>query len=493
MLQLCCGLGFSSSEAPSYGPMIGTYVPTMIFSSRLASGLSVSGAPSHSPTVCSFQPKLKLCGTPCGNQDGARALRAVVQEMLGELGQNSLSAEEEEEVLEDKKDDGDVDDEQTVFEAQSPPLRLDALDLERDFRRRRPRPRLDVDSSKHRFPAKPGKRQNLPPKARRMILQLRSSPPEEVLSTLKSFSFIRPDRADWLYVIRFLREKEDKSMLLQVYDFLLLEQPAFRAGAQDYTNLILVHIQLKNHEAVEQTLKVMVEREVFPDLVMYTVVIAMYGKIGNFDMVKEKFSEMKLWGLVPDTLVYCALIEAYSQLGHAREAEMFLKDMELAGLSFKIEIFISLIRGYGKIGQTKDAERLFQLMQLKCFYPERRSYSALMDAYTKDEDIEHAVQVFENMVSVGIEPTDKSLARLLVACQNKNMLGEATKMIEKLESKSFKFGTKTLVSFNGWLEKLGLEKEAEHLSREIVKRMRRKAYFSKRFNDGAFLPTWPGP
>jgi pentatricopeptide repeat protein len=124
-------------------------------------------------------------------------------------------------------------------------------------------------------------------------------------------------------------------------------------------------------------------------------------------------------------------------------------------------------------------------MQLKLFYPERRSYSALMDAYSRDEGVEHAIQVFHNMVSIGIEPTDKSLARLLIACERKNMLAEATEIVETLETKSLKFGTKTLISFRQMLEKLGLDEEVKRLSKEISVRMDRKASFLKRYDDFA--------
>ncbi|MCO5576520.1 hypothetical protein L7F22_030331 [Adiantum nelumboides] len=300
-------------------------------------------------------------------------------------------------------------------------LRLDALDMQRDYRGHSLRPLLDVDTPPQPFRSKAGKRQNVPRKARQMILTLRDLPVEEFATALKKFRSINPDRADWLYVLRYFREKEDKSMLLEVFNFVLL-QPAFKASARDYTNLIRIFVQLKNHEAVEDTLKVMLAREVFPDLVTFTVLIGMYGKLGNLDMVKRKFDELKLYRLVPDTITYCAVIEAYCQLGYAAEAELFLETMERADLPLKIEIFISLIRGYGNIGLVKDAERVFQLMQAKLLYPERRSYSVLMDAYTKDEDVRHAIEVFNNMVAVGIEPTDTSLARLLIACEKKDML-----------------------------------------------------------------------
>lgn len=367
-------------------------------------------------------------------------------------------------------------------------LRLDALDMQRDFRGRPLRPLLDVDRPTPVYRSKPGKRQNVPPKARRIILSLRDLPVEDFATALKNFKSIGPERADWLYVLRYFKEKEDKSMLLEVFNFVLL-QPAFKASARDYTNLVRVFAQLKNHEAVERTLKVMVEREVFPDLVTYTVVIGMYGKLGDFNMVKSKFNELKVYGLVPDTIIYCAVIEAYSQLGYAAEAESMLEVMERAELPLKKEIFISLIRGYGNVGLVVDAERVFQLMQAKLLYPERRSYSALMDAYTKDEDVKHAIQVFNNMVDVGIEPTDKSLARLLIACEQKNMLQEAMEIVEKLESKSFKFGTNMLISFSGWLAKLRLEKEVELMSLEVEKRLEQKAYVAKKWSPNAYVPA----
>ncbi|MCO5580064.1 hypothetical protein L7F22_033930 [Adiantum nelumboides] len=367
-------------------------------------------------------------------------------------------------------------------------LRLDAFDMQRDYRGHSLRPLLDVDTPPQPFRSKAGKRQNVPRKARQMILTLRDLPIEEFAPALKKFRSINPDRADWLYVLRYFKEKEDKSMLLEVFNFVLL-QPAFKASARDYTNLIRVFVQLKNHEAVEQTLKVMVAREIFPDLVTFTVVIGMYGKLRNLDMVKRKFDELKLYPLVPDTITYCAVIEAYCQLGYAAEAESFLETMERADLPLKIEIFISLIRGYGNIGLVKDAERVFQLMQAKLLYPERRSYSVLMDAYTKDEDVRHAIEVFNNMVAVGIEPTDTSLARLLIACEKENMLSEALGIVETLESKSFKFGTNMLISLRGWLAKLRLDKDVEQMSLEVEKRLQRKAYAAKKWSSKASVPA----
>eukprot|EP00250_Pteridium_aquilinum_P016546 c23154_g1_i1 orf=137-1675(+) len=495
-------------EAPSSS--LPSKASPSIATCRSAVGFPFWGASSQSSLLYSFPHKLNVF-SPQGILR-ASSSRACIHEKLGQavrgsfLDREGAPLEKEDDSVSEtcKGNDGFTevymeaaadapvlanDMYETAFAmSQRIHLRLDALDMQRDFRRRPFRPRLDVDTPKPKYPAKAGKRQNVPPKARQMILELRSLPSEDFGPTLKRFTPFRPDRADWLYVIRFFKEKEDKSMLLEVYNFVLLE-PAFQAGVSDYTNLILVYVQLRKHEAVEQMLKAMAERGIFPDLVTYTVVIGMYGKLGNFDMVKIKFGELKLSGLVPDTLVYCAVIEAYSQLGHAREAERFLQDMELEGLPLKIEIFISLIRGYGNIGQVQDAERVFQLMQVKLFYPERRSYSALMDAYTKDEDLTHAIQVFNNMLSVEIEPTDKALARLLIACEKKSMLGEATEMMEKLEHKSFKFGTNALISFSGWLEKLGLHKEEKQVSFEVERRLRRKAYIAKKWSMGAYLPT----
>ncbi|KAI5063372.1 hypothetical protein GOP47_0021919 [Adiantum capillus-veneris] len=367
-------------------------------------------------------------------------------------------------------------------------LRLDALDLQRDYRGHSLRPLLDVDTLPQPSRSKPGKRQNVPKKARQLILSLRDLPVEEFPAALNKFKSFGPDRADWLYVLRYFKEKEDKSMLLEVFNFVLL-LPSFKASARDYTNLIRIFVQLKNHEAVERTLKVMLDREAFPDLVTFTVVIGMYGKLGNLEMVKRKFDELKLYRLVPDTITYCAVIEAYCQLGYAAEAELFLEKMECADLPLKKEIFISLIRGYGNIGQVEDAERVFQLMQAKLLYPERRSYSALMDAYAKDEDVTRAIEVFNNMVAAGIEPTDKALARLLTACEKKNMLSEALGIVEKLESKKFKFGTNMLITFRGWLAKLRLDKDVEQMSVEVERRLERKAYAAKKWSKNAYVPA----
>ncbi|KAH7286345.1 hypothetical protein KP509_32G002500 [Ceratopteris richardii] len=365
-------------------------------------------------------------------------------------------------------------------------LRLDDLDMQKDFRRRPFRPRIKVDSPPPRCPPKPGKRQNIPPKAKQMIFKLRDLSVEDFAAALSTLKHLNAERADWLYVLRYFHEKEEKSMLLEVFKFVLLE-PAFEASARDYTNLIRVLVRLGDSEAVEHTLKLMVERGVFPDLVTFTVIIGFYGKLGNLYMVKKKFEQLKFYGLVPDNIIYCALIEAYSQLGYAKKAESIMEAMQAAGLSLKIEIFISLIRGYGIIGQVKDAERVFQLMQANLFYPERRSYSALMDAYTKDEDVERAIQVFTNMVAVGIEPTDKALARLVIACEKKNMLREAMEVMETLENKSFKLGTYMLSSLKEWLKKLELHREVNDMTVELEKRVKLKMFLAKKWN--AYLPS----
>lgn len=471
----------------------------------IGSCTAASGTSSQSSLSHPFHLKLRVSG---GLQ--AFPFRVFPQERRGEAGRVSVLSKESDLKADDsvpeayarhlgglelsKEDDGAAkfDTVGNVMHVPTPAvahcsgLRLDALDTEKDFRRRRIRPRLDVDTPIPKIHAKPGKRQNVPPKARKMILELRELHSKDFPSALTRFTLLKPDRAAWLYVLRFFKEKEDKSMLIQVFNFVLLE-PAFKASARDYTNLMLVYVQLKNPEAAERTLKLMIEREIFPDLVTFTVLIGMHGNLGKFDMVNEKFSELKLRGLIPDTLVYCALIEAYSQLGHAKAAEMFLQDMELSDLPLKIEVFISLIRGYGNIGQVEEADRIFQLMQAKLFYPERRAYSALMDVYTKDGDLIHAIEVLNNMLSVGIEPTDKALARLLIACENKDMLQEATELVGKIESKCFKFGTKALISFKGWLQKLGLDTEVKQISLEVDRRLRRKAYLAQKLGTGAYL------
>lgn len=330
--------------------------------------------------------------------------------------------------------------------------------------------RLRPIDKERKYPSKPGKTQNVPPKAKWMIRQVRDSAVQDMLATVKKCAkVVRPDRADWLYLLKYLGGEQDKGPFFQIYEFVLLEE-SFNACAQDYTNLMLAYIEVKKYETAEQTMKIMEERDIYPDLIVYTVLITMYGKLGRADLVKEKFEELKIWGLEPDPIVYCAMIEAYCHSGQLKEAELCFKDMEAAGLPFKVQIFTSLIRGYGNLGQIMEAERTFRLLQLKCIYPDRRAYSALMDAYTKIDDLEQAMQVFENMLSVGMKPTDRSLARLVIACQNKNLLEQATNLLQKLESKCLKPGSETMVSFRAWLDKLGLAEEVDLLSGEIKKR-----------------------
>ena len=190
-------------------------------------GFSVStSSPLGTP-----MPKLMAMAMPCsqpssnsrrrGSSPSSSSLpfMVVIYQQLYAPRPSSLASSSPSAVLLPTKEgegERERDDDEDESEGAELHLRLDDLDAERDFRRRRPRPRLNIDRERPRFPAKPGKRQNVPARARKMILELAASPhPHQFLSTCSSMNL---ERADWLYVIRYFREQEDKSLLLlQVY------------------------------------------------------------------------------------------------------------------------------------------------------------------------------------------------------------------------------------------------------------------------------------
>ncbi|XP_049350856.1 pentatricopeptide repeat-containing protein At1g01970 [Solanum verrucosum] len=277
---------------------------------------------------------------------------------------------------------------------------------------------------------------------------------------------MKPDRADWLAVLKEL-DRLNHPMYLEVAELSLLAE-SFEANIRDYTKIIhgyAKHNRLKEAESVFLSMK---SRGFTCDQVTMTALVHMYSKAGNLKLAEDTFEEMRLLGVPLDKRSFGSIIMAYVRAGKLGQGEALLKEMEEQEIYAGPEVYKALLRAYSMSGDSKGAQRVFDTIQLAGVIPDATICGLLMNAYIMAGQLSEACITFENMRIVGIEPNDKCITLLLTAYETENKLSKALDVLMDLERDGVVLGREASELLARWFKRLGVVGEVELVLRDYA-------------------------
>ncbi|CAI0400997.1 unnamed protein product [Linum tenue] len=271
---------------------------------------------------------------------------------------------------------------------------------------------------------------------------------------------MNPRRADWLSVLKQLKDTEHPFYVQQVAEFALLEE-SFEANTRDYTKLIHFYGKQKQLEDAERSFSCMKERGLLYDQITLTAMIHMYSKAGHHKKAEQIFEELLLLGQPLDQRSYGSMVMSYIRAGMLQEAESLLKQMDDQEVTAGREVYKALLRTFSMTGDVEGAQRVFDAMQIAGIVPDARVCALLLNAYEMAGESQLVRVAFENMRGAGVKLNDKCVALVLAAYEKEEKLDKALEFLVGLEKDGVLAGKEASAVLAGWFGRLGVVKEVE--------------------------------
>ncbi|KAL5771658.1 hypothetical protein ACOSP7_015812 [Xanthoceras sorbifolium] len=130
------------------------------------------------------------------------------------------------------------------------------------------------------------------------------------------------------------------------------------------------------------SLEAMLEKQVIPDHVTYSILIDEHCKVQNMERAKELFLEMHARNMMPSTITYTSLLNGYCKEGNLMEALKLRDFMSEKGIRIRLSAYRALITALGGKEEFSEAFRLLDEMGKGGLGPSFRSFMGFDSAAT---------------------------------------------------------------------------------------------------------------
>ncbi|KAF9581879.1 hypothetical protein BGW38_000941 [Lunasporangiospora selenospora] len=182
-----------------------------------------------------------------------------------------------------------------------------------------------------------------------------------------------------------------------------------------WNQLIYVNALEGNVNNVEETMRLMEELGIEPDLETFDYLMEAYYFAGNLEKAQGVIETMLKSSLVPTISAFNSLLKIH------------VKQRDLTG-AFKVfealkehhrpntEVFTTLVRGCLRAGEFDLGWKVFNQMQVSGATPSESTYSLMIHACAKTDQVEKALDIFRSYPSRKLQPTDITFNCLIHAC-----------------------------------------------------------------------------
>lgn len=250
-------------------------------------------------------------------------------------------------------------------------------------------------------------------------------------------------------------------------------------------------------------LKKMLQKNIIPDTISFSLVIMAKVRMGDLDAAWEVYEEMRKRGFEGNSFVSTSFIGAYCKQGRIEEAMGLMQEMDDSGMKPYDETFNHLIEGcsgtgyldeslkfcermvkmgllpsplavnmmVGKLcsdGKVRQADETLTVLLGKGFVPDGNTYSHLANGYMTLGDVERILKLYYEMEYRSLSPSTSFLNSLIIALCLHGRVQEADEYLYLLKARSLIPGShtyKTLIASH--LEK-GNKTRAQQLYEELV-------------------------
>ncbi|XP_061355204.1 pentatricopeptide repeat-containing protein At1g66345, mitochondrial [Gastrolobium bilobum] len=207
------------------------------------------------------------------------------------------------------------------------------------------------------------------------------------------------------------------------------------------SSLIFRVLESGKMEKVEESevvvlLKRMLQKNLIPDLVAYSLIVHVKVKLGNLDSAWELYQEMIARGFKANSFVYTSFIGAFFAEGRVEEAEGLMGEMEERRLKPYGETFDHLIVGYANLGRLEECLGVCEKMLSIGFVPSCLSFNKMVERLCERGDVDQANSMLTLLLDKGFLPNDVTYSYLIQGYAKKDEVQEVLKLYYEMEYRS---------------------------------------------------------
>ncbi|KAJ4826698.1 hypothetical protein Tsubulata_023385 [Turnera subulata] len=180
-------------------------------------------------------------------------------------------------------------------------------------------------------------------------------------------------------------------------------------------------------------LKGMLQKNMIPDTVAYSLIVHAKVKIGDLDSAVQVYEEMLKRSFDANSFVHTSLIGGNCKLGRVEIAKQLLGEMQDMGLKPYSETFDCLIEGCVKAGKVEESLTYCEKMIGKGLLPSLSAFNQMVGSLCELEDVNQANVMLTRLLDKGFVPNEVTYSLFISAYEKKGQIQEVLKLYYEME------------------------------------------------------------
>ncbi|KAL6659122.1 hypothetical protein ACP70R_003162 [Stipagrostis hirtigluma subsp. patula] len=229
--------------------------------------------------------------------------------------------------------------------------------------------------------------------------------------------------------------KEDWKMAEQLLDEMVVDSDC-TWDARAFNGLIYVCAKRRLDDWGTKWFRMMLEREVKPNVSTFGMLMGLYQKTGNLSEAEFAFAKMRSFK-TKCVNAYSAMITLYTRMGFYTKSEDVIDLMKRDGVAPNMENWLVRLNAYSQNGKMEEAESVLQSMVDEGITLNTVAYNTLITGYGKVSDMKKAKKVFDSLESVGLAPDETTYRSMVEGFGRADKYKEAIWYYRKLKISGF--------------------------------------------------------
>ncbi|XP_027904394.1 pentatricopeptide repeat-containing protein At2g13420, mitochondrial-like [Vigna unguiculata] len=207
---------------------------------------------------------------------------------------------------------------------------------------------------------------------------------------------------------------------------------------------ILLHVYSRAHkpDLVLDKLRLMKEKGIFPNVVMYTSVIKCLASCGRLEDAERLLEEMVKDGVSPCAATYNCFFKEYRGRKDAESALRMFKRMKEDGFCApSSHTYVILIRMFLRLDKIRVVKEIWDDMKIIGAGPDLDLYTVLIHGLCERQNWREACHYFVEMIENGFLPLKGTFETLYRGLIQADMLRTWRRLKKKLDEESIAFGS----------------------------------------------------
>ncbi|KAG0036898.1 hypothetical protein BGZ82_003491 [Podila clonocystis] len=186
-------------------------------------------------------------------------------------------------------------------------------------------------------------------------------------------------------------------------------------GVDKWNQLIYVNALEGNSKNAEETMKLMEEVGMQPNIETFGHLIEAYANAGELKKAQDTIELILKSGLVPTISAYNSLMKIHVKRRDITGAFRVFEALK-EHHNPDVDVFTNLVKGCLRAGEYDLGWKVFDQMQHSGATPVESTYSLMIHACAKTDQVERALDIFKTYPSRRLQPTDATFNSLIHAC-----------------------------------------------------------------------------